>query len=195
MLKDADKKVTDEVLSRLGPMERKVRAWSNGNDVASELAEVEEMIDDIAEQIGTRAFRRGTAAREKLDARLESLSKRREKLEATTVEEPGWRYEGTGQTVQQWWDAADVSERNLWLRQIGVKASWKSSEVADNKFRTKVDEIVVDMGRPDLDADALPGAIADLAQQMHTEWEGDAWFGRLAGHIGESLQRDGDPYA
>ena len=33
-----------------------------------------------------------------------------------------------------------------------------------------------------------------VAQQMHGEWAGDAWFERLAGHIGESLQRDGDPW-
>ncbi|WP_344716337.1 recombinase family protein [Gordonia defluvii] len=157
----ADEQVTEKVLGTLGHMERMKRVWFTGNDVVAELDEVREMLADLAEQIGTSAFRRGTPGRERLDARIKALSTRQKALEAMPVEEAGWRYEGTGQTIGEWWAEHDDSARNLWLRQSGIRASWTSHT---ENGRTIRDSWVIDMGTPDLDAEELLGSLASWAE-------------------------------
>lgn len=170
-LEDADREVTEKVLDTLGSMERMKRVWFTGNDVLAELDEVREMLADLAEQIGTPAFRRGTPGRERMDARIKALSIRQQELEAMPVEQAGWRYEGTGQTLGEWWAEQDDSARNLWLRQSGIRASWTSHTV---NGRTVRDSWVIDMGKPDLDAEELPGMVARMAELKGI----DAW-----GHV------------
>ena len=157
----ADEEVEARVLSSLGAMERMRRVWFTGNDVVSELSEVREMLADVVELVGTPGYRRGTPQRERLDERIAALSARQAALESTPVEESGWRYEGTGETIAQWWARADLAERTLWLRQSGIRATWQSSTT---NGRTTVDDFVVDMGTPDLDAEVLPGDIAEMAE-------------------------------
>src|SRR5699024_2368862 len=122
--------------------------------VGQELAEVEELLEDLADQIGTGVFKRGTPQRSRLNERIAALAQRREELAAIPAVSAAWRYEGTGKTVQQWWDAADVVTRNAWLRETGVRATWVA---VPEGGRTKVTSFEVNLGQPDLSSDVLPG--------------------------------------
>lgn len=156
----ADDEVERHVLERLGPMERMVRVWFSGSDSRGELAEVDELLVDLADQLGTGAFKRGTPQRERLDARIAALTERQEQLRRRPVEAPAWRYAGTGETVAQWWKRVDSAARTAWLREHGVRASWRSHT---ENGRTKVDLFEIEAGAPDLTAGALPGAVAEMA--------------------------------
>lgn len=164
----ADKEVEKHVLERLGPMERRVRVWFSGSDTRSELAEVDELLTDLVDQLGTGQFRRGTPQRERLDSRIAALTERQEALRSKPIEEPTWRYEGTGETVQQWWERADSATRTAWLRDHGVRVTWRSH--TENR-RTKLDSFEITMGAPDLSVGALPGSVADFAELAAV----DAW--------------------
>lgn len=187
----ADKAVEEKVLATLGPMERKRRVWFTGNEVTGELAEVREMLADVVELIGTPGYRKGTPQRERLDARIAALTARQAELEQTPVEESGWKYEGTGQTVGEWWEAATPAERTVWLRQQGIRAEW-TSETEKERNRTEVTSFVVDMGSPDLDAEVLPAPVAAMAEvRAAGGWAADGWASipeALAGRI----WRDGE---
>ncbi|WP_347957667.1 recombinase family protein [Gordonia aichiensis] len=185
----ADKEVEEKVLGVLGPMERRRRVWFTGNEVTSELAEVREMLTDV-ELIGTPGYRKGTPQRERLDARIAALTARQTELEQTPVEESGWRYEGTGQTVAEWWAQVDQAERTLWLRQSGIRASWTSQTEAERN-RTEVTNFTVDMGVPDLDAETLPGPVAAMAEARAAGgWDGDGW-GSISEALAGRYWRDG----
>lgn len=167
----ADEQVEQSILDRLGPMERMRRIWFAGNDSNRDLAEVNDVLADLTEQLGTGAFKRGTPQRARLDARISALVERQEALAAAPAERAGWVYEGTGETVAQWWAAANLEERNIWLRSTGVTVTW-TSHTEGGKLqeagkvvggRTVLDDFVIDVGEPDLDAGVLPGAIAAMA--------------------------------
>lgn len=157
----ADAEVEKHVLDRLGGMERMARAWFAGSDARGELAEVDELLADLVDQIGTGVFKRGTPQRERLDARIAALTARQAELASKPIEEPGWTYEGTGETVRAWWERSDQAVRTAWLREHGVRVTWRSHT---ERGRTAVDDFDIAMGAPDLDAGALPGAIAGLAE-------------------------------
>ena len=136
------------------------RVWFSGDDSRGELAEVDELLTDLVDQLGTGAFKRGTPQRERLDARIAALTERQESLRSKPIKAPGWRYEGTGETVKDWWEQADSATRTAWLRDAGVRVTWRSHTA---NGRTKLDDFVIDLGSgPDLDAAALPGPIAAM---------------------------------
>ncbi|GAA4741919.1 recombinase family protein [Gordonia alkaliphila] len=157
----ADDEVEKHVLDRLGDMERMTRVWFSGSDSQSELAEVDELLADLVDQIGAGVFKRGTPQRKRLDARIAALTARQAELASKPIEEPGWTYEGTGESVREWWERSDQPTRTAWLREHGVRASWRSHTL---NGRTTIDDFDIAMGAPDLDAGALPGAIAGLAE-------------------------------
>ncbi|QHN15996.1 recombinase family protein [Gordonia amarae] len=157
----ADHEVEAHVLDRLGSMERMVRTWFSGSDSRSELAEVDELLADLTDQLGTGAFRRGTPQRERLDARIAALTERQEELRARPVEAPSWRYEGTGETVRAWWERSDSATRTAWLREHEIRATWLSSTEGG---RTRIDSFDINMGQPNLESGALPGWVASAAE-------------------------------
>lgn len=170
----ADDEVERYVLDRVGPMERMTRVWFSGDDSRSELAEVDELLTDLVDQLGTGAFKRGTPQRERLDARIAALTERQESLRSKPIEAPGWRYEGTGETVRDWWGRVDSATRTAWLRDAGVRVTWRSHT---ENGRTKVDDFAIDLGSgPDLDGAALPGPIAAMAEARAAGgWDADGW--------------------
>lgn len=157
----ADEQVERNILDRLGSMERMTRIWFSGSDTSGERAEVDELLSDLTDQLGTGQFRRGTPQRERLDARIAALTERQEALASTPIEPAGWRYEGTGETVAQWWSQATTEERNVWLRSAGMRVTWRSHTEGG---RTTVDDFSIGIGDPDLDSDALPDAVATMAE-------------------------------
>jgi site-specific DNA recombinase len=201
----ADEDVQESIVGRLGPMERMRRVWDSGSDSSAALAEVQEMLADLADLVGTAGYKKGTPQRERLDARIASLSARQEELEAAPVVPAGWKYEGTGQTVAQWWEAADNEARNIWLREMGVKARWRSHteggvRQTEGKLKGKViggrtvrDEWVVDIGELDLNAEILPGAIAGWSEFKHADADGQ--WSNIPDLFAEALWRDGDALA
>ncbi|MFT4086767.1 MAG: recombinase family protein [Gordonia sp. (in: high G+C Gram-positive bacteria)] len=200
-LRWAEGEVVGNVLGRLGEMERMRRVWDTGTDTAAALAEVREMIGDVGDLIGGPGFRKGTPQRERLEERLKALAAREAELEAVPAVPAGWRYEGTGQTVRAWWDGADDEARNLWLRDMGVKATWVSRTEGgvlqtSGKFegkviggRTEVKEWSIDIGTLDTEGEVLPSTFVGLEQ-----WKRAAG-GRMANIpdvLAQVRWRDGD---
>lgn len=188
----ADAEVEKHVLDRLGSMERMVRVWFTGSDSRGELAEVDELLEDLTDQLGTGAFKRGTAQRERLDARIKALTKRQEELRSKPVAEPGWRYEGTGETVRAWWERSDNATRTAWLREHGVRVAWRSHTEGgtfqeSGRFagrvvggRTVLDTFDIDMGTPDLGSGALPSEFTELARlKSDGAWPQSEALGRV----------------
>lgn len=187
----ADEEVEKHILERLGPMERRVRVWFAGNDISGELADVDEALVDLTKQLGSGAFRQGTPQRKQLDSQIEALAKRQEELAAKPVEAPRWVYEGTGETVREWWERSDPATRTAWLQAHGVRVTWRSHT---ENGRTQLDAFDIDLGSPDLSSGALPGAVATTAELKAV----DAWgytenLRGLPETLAEAYWQQGDP--
>lgn len=156
----AENELERRILQNLGSFERRRRVWFAGEDHTDELAEVNATLEDLADSIGKPGFTRGTPQRARLDARIEALSVRQAELSAAPTQSAGWRYEPTGVTVAEWWHNATLEERNVWLRQYGFRAVWRSHSEGT---RTVVDEFKLDGDLTmDLDADVLFGPMVDI---------------------------------
>lgn len=187
----ADEKVETNILDRLGSMERMTRVWFAGNDTSGERAEVDELLSDLTDQLGTGQFRRGTPQRERLDARIAALTQRQEELASTRVEPAGWRYEGTGETVAEWWGRSTTEERNIWLRSVGMRVTWTSHT---ERGRTTVDDFSIGIGGPDLDSAALPDVVAEMAQlKGRGAWAHDPQLRGLPDAMARVYWRQGPP--
>ncbi|UPW09800.1 recombinase family protein [Gordonia terrae] len=160
----ADSELERMVLENMGPLDRKQRVWFAGEDHTTELDEINDLLSDLTDQLGTAAFKRGTPQRVKLDQRIAALSARQEELSAAPSEPAGWRWESTGELFADWWAEQDVAARNVWLRQMNFRMLWKSHTEAS---RTVVDEFALDPDNEltmNLDADQLFGLFALLAE-------------------------------
>jgi site-specific DNA recombinase len=160
----AEDELERRILANLGPLERRQRVWFAGNDHTDELTELNNTLSDLAEQLGTRAFRRGTPQRARLDSRIAALSARQAELSSTPSEPAGWRYEPTGELFSDWWEASDNQARNVWLRQSGFRVVWSSHSEGT---RTVVDEFRLggDLTM-DLDADQVFGPMVVLVTML-----------------------------
>ncbi|WP_455657107.1 recombinase family protein [Rhodococcoides fascians] len=176
---DAEGQVEGQLLRNLGEMERTVRTWMPGSDVATELAEVGEILSDLTDQIGTGSFRRGTPQRERLNARIVALTERQAALEAQPTETAGWRYEGTGQSFNDWWASSTPEAHNAWLRD-NVRVTWRSHSAGT---RTVTDALDVEMLAPDLTSGVLLGPVGALAEYKAA----GAWAHSGLGALPEAL--------
>ncbi|MGV0070033.1 recombinase family protein [Mycobacterium colombiense] len=156
----AEEELERRILSNLGPMERRQRVWFAGNDHTTELDEVNEVLADLTDQLGTGVFKRGTPQRAKLDQRIAALSERQAELTAMPSEPAGWRFEPTGELFSDWWESQDTEARNVWLRQMGFRVVWTSHTEGS---RTVVDDFKLDGDLTmNLDADQLFGPLGDV---------------------------------
>ncbi|SRX93232.1 integrase [Rhodococcus jostii RHA1] [Mycobacterium shimoidei] len=118
-LEYADETVETLLLGVLGTSERLERVWDSGSDHSAELAEIDSTLADLADQLGSPAFRKGTPQRDRLDARIEALAARQAELAAEAIKPAGWTWQPTGEKFADWWDRQDVTARNVWLRSMG----------------------------------------------------------------------------
>lgn len=124
-LEEAEELVEERLLTDFGHLEMKRRVFVPGDDTATELAEVEAELNDIAALVGTPAFR--GKARDTLMARIEALSARRDELEARPVQEPGYRFEPTGETFSEHYNGLDNEGKNKFLRDNKVRLTYTKS--------------------------------------------------------------------
>lgn len=172
-LEYAEEELERRILQNLGSFERRQRVWFPGEDHSSELQEVNDLLADLTDQIGVGQFKRGTPQRARLDRRIAALSARQAELSATPSEPAGWRYEPTGELFSEWWEASDTEARNVWLRQMGFRAVWRSHSEGT---RTVVDEFRLDGDLTmDLDADWLFGPMADIVGALSDPANIDAY--------------------
>lgn len=164
-LEYADSEVERQILQNMGPFERKRRVWFAGNDTTDELAEVNELLSDLTDQIGVGVFKRGTPQRAKLDQRIAALTTRQAELSAVPAQPAGWRYEPTGELFSDWWNEQDDETKNIWLRQSGFRYEWSSH--SDERGRVVVDRFkqVGDL-EMDLDADQVFGPVLDIMSAL-----------------------------
>lgn len=120
------------VLTLLGDSERLERVWEQGSDNSDELAELDELLADLTDQLGTGQFKRGTPQRQRLDERIRLLADKRAELAAQPSKPSGWRWVSTGELFSAWWAAQDVGSRNAWLRASGVRVEFDRAEVRVN---------------------------------------------------------------
>lgn len=187
----ADDEVEKHVLERVGPMERMTRIWFSGSDSRTELAEVDELLADLTDQLGTGAFKRGTPQRARLDERIKALTERQEALRGQPIEKPSWRYEGTGETVAAWWSRSDPATRTAWLREAGVRVTWLSHT---ENGRTTVDKFEITMGAgPGLDGGALPAPMAGAAEAVGAFRSHEPEVADVMAGLARGYWRDGDP--
>lgn len=123
-LADADDVLTETLLDLLGDSERLVRVWDSGSDNSAELAEINDMLTDLTSLIGTDVYRAGTPQRVQLDARIAGYAARQAELSSETVKPAGWAWEPTGELFGDWWAAQDVTRRNVWLREMGIRLTF-----------------------------------------------------------------------
>jgi site-specific DNA recombinase len=125
----ADQAVEQLLLSLLGDSERLERVWDAGSDKSTELAELNIELADLADQLGSPAFRRGTPQRARLDERIEALAARQAVLEAEATTPAGWTWQPTGERFGDWWERQDNAERNVWLRTMNVRAEFEQDQL------------------------------------------------------------------
>ncbi|WED90296.1 recombinase family protein [Mycobacteroides chelonae] len=121
---DAEEILTDAVMSVLGGKYRRDKVWDTGNDHAAELAEIDETLSDLTDQLGTGSFRKGTRQRERLDARIAELARRQAELAAQSSKPAGWAWVPTDELFGDWWKSQTVEQLNLWLRSMDIQMSW-----------------------------------------------------------------------
>jgi site-specific DNA recombinase len=120
----ADELVEGVLTRMLGDSERLDRVWDSGSDHSAELAEIDAMLADLTDQLGTGVFTRGTPQRARLDSRIAALAARQTELSAEAVKPAGWTWEPTGEKFGDWWARQDITARNVWLRSMGVRLTF-----------------------------------------------------------------------
>lgn len=113
----------------LGDSERLQRVWEQGSDNSDELAEIDELLADLTDQLGTGQFKRGTPQRQRLDERIRMAAEKRDELAALPSKPSGWRWESTGELFGPWWAAQDVASRNAWLRSAGFRVEFDRDQI------------------------------------------------------------------
>ena len=139
-LDDADAFVTENLLADFGETQRLRRIFVPAEDTAAELADVNAELIDVASLIGTGPFKSGPA-RQRLEERAEALDARRRALEATPAREAGYRYEPTGETFREHWERLSVQERNLFLRDNGVRLVWDGRTPSSHLIFGELDKL------------------------------------------------------
>ncbi len=126
----ADKAIESILLGMLGESERLERVWDSGSDNSAELAEIDAALSDLVGLLGLREFRAGTPQRVKLNHRITELAARQEELSAETVKPAGWTWQPTGETFRAWWARQGTTERNVWLRSMGVRIEFAGRDTS-----------------------------------------------------------------
>ena len=116
----ADAVVENLLDALLGGGERRERVWVAGPDMA-ELEDVNATLTDLTGLLGSGVYRAGTPQREALDTRIAALADRQQQLQQEAPQETGWQYSGTGQRWSEWFTGLSLTEKNVWLRQAGVR--------------------------------------------------------------------------
>lgn len=124
VIADADEILTDAVMFELGDKFRRDRVWDAGSDHSAELAELEDTLNDLTDQLGNGAFRKGTPQRDRLDTRIADLAERQAELAARATRPAGWTWVATEELFRDWWESQAVEQRNVWLRQMEVRMTW-----------------------------------------------------------------------
>lgn len=117
---DLDDVVTTMLLGTVGDAERLERVWEQGSDITEERAEVDALLVDLTNQLGTGPYKAGTPQRAQLDKRIADLTKRQESLNATPTTPSGWKWGPTGEKFADWWHRQDNEGKNAYLRRMGV---------------------------------------------------------------------------
>lgn len=120
-LAEADEFVTEQLMELLGDSERLSRVWDAGSDHSAELTELNDTLADLTGLLGTGPYKAGTPQRTALDRRIAELARRQEQLSTEAVRPAGWTWQPTGELFADWWEAQDVTGRNVWLRSMGVR--------------------------------------------------------------------------
>jgi site-specific DNA recombinase len=117
------------VLRLLGDSERLERVWEQGSDNSDELAELDELLADLTDQLGTGQFKRGTPQRQRLDERIRLLADKRDQLASQPSKPSGWHWVSAGELFGPWWASQDVGSRNAWLRSAGVRVEFDREQI------------------------------------------------------------------
>jgi len=124
IMAEIDGAVESMILGLLKGSYRMERVWDVGSDHGSELAEIDDTLADLTDQLGTGVFARGTPQRERLDSRIAALAARQKVLSEVTVKPAGWEWTPTDELFSDWWAEQDVKARNIWLRSMGIRVEF-----------------------------------------------------------------------
>jgi site-specific DNA recombinase len=148
-----DRRVSDlienGVLALLADSERMVKVWEPGSDSANELAELDELLADLTDQLSTGQFKRGTPQRQRLDERIRLLADKRAELASRPSKPSGWHWVSTGEMFDPWWVEQTNEARNAWLRSAGVRVEFDREQILIEygELETKLRELSAGDGR------------------------------------------------
>lgn len=124
----ANNAVETQLLSLMeGSMKRR-RVWDPGTDTLEEQTALQESLDGMIDKIGTPPFLIGTSAYESLERKIEALSVKIDELKKTKGIPAGWKWEETGETFADWWHRISLQEKNQFLKNSEVRATFLHSE-------------------------------------------------------------------
>lgn len=172
---EAESMVAD-ALEEFRHVPRRERVYVPGDDNAEQLAEIDAQLVDLADVVGTAAYRTGPA-RAKLDTRMAALGAERERLAALPSRQSGYEWELTDDTFGDYWDDLDVGRRNEYLRDSEVRVTWKhakGTEYSSDLFFDRLEEmerlasVSPDSFNQALERTDMPDELADLITDLTT---------------------------
>lgn len=140
-----DNQVESFVLGMMGDAHRRIRVWREAEDYPGEAVALEARLGELIPLLGTGVFREGTKQYELLLGQIEAAADRLEEIEELDTEESGWEWKTTPEKFSDWWESADVQERNLYLQAAGLRVEYRHFLPRKLGDRPKINLIVEDM--------------------------------------------------
>lgn len=153
--------VVDSFLGLFGDSSRTVRVWDPGQDDSPRIAELEELIDALVPDMARK--KPGSKARQSLSDQLDAYQEELDELEGKGVKPPGWKWIPTEETVQEWWDRSSVKERNKYLIECGVRATFEHEE---NRKRGQTPNVNIEHDFAAITAQLNPGVKAGRMEEL-----------------------------
>ncbi|GAB2709637.1 recombinase family protein [Nocardia thraciensis] len=121
-----EKLLEESFLADVGDKPERKRIYVPPSNSAAELAEAQEAVGEIAAMLATA---KSQSVKDRLKEQMSALDTRIEALEQTPVEEGGYKYEDTGRTYREAWEACETpEERRQLLLKYGVTLRIKQTD-------------------------------------------------------------------
>lgn len=170
--------VTNSFLGVFGDSVRTVRVWDPGQDDSERIAELEEFIDALVSDMARQ--KPGSKARQSLSDQLDAYQDELDRLQERGVQAPGWKWKPTEETVRQWWERSSVKQRNQYLAECGVTATF---EHAEDRKRGQTPDLSIEFANYWQIMEQLkPGATAEKIDEL---------FGSLPAGTTARIREDG----
>lgn len=141
-----DDLVENYMLTMMKGSQRRTRKWNEGEDYSGEVVELEARLKDLIPLLGTGVFRSGSTQYDMLQDQIAKVSERLETLKSLGDQPGQWVWEETGEKFSDWWNSATVQEKNIYLKQAGLRVEYRHRLPRKRGDRPHIHFIVEDLG-------------------------------------------------